>query len=264
MLQSGSCPSSAIVLMSSRARSASSPARWRSWTSSGTDSSASAAATVSERSSWIGRGASWIGSMRRARVLASASSRIARRPGSTSSSSPGPRRPRRTVSAAANGTAPASEATATSRSRVTANEAGRSPLRSTIAPTRTPSAKTIAAGPSQGARKPAVRRRSVATCGCGERRRASASGIAASKAGVRSQPVAISSSSASSSESESEPPGERSGPAARSSAAIAFVPVSRARPRTCSRLPRTVLISPLWAMSRNGWARPQTGCVFVA
>ena len=85
---------------------------------------------------------------------------------------PGPSRPRRTVSAALNGTAPASEATATSRSRVTAKAAGRSPLRSTSAPTRRPSAKTIAAGPSHGARKPAVRRRSVATCGCGARRSA--------------------------------------------------------------------------------------------
>ena len=68
------------------------------------------------RSSYIGRAASWIGSARSAQAFASASSRIARRPGSTSSSSPGPRRPRRTVSAALNGTAPASDATATIRS----------------------------------------------------------------------------------------------------------------------------------------------------
>ena len=93
MLQSGSWPSSAIVLMSSRARSASRPDRWRSWTSSGTDSWARLAAASSARSSWIGRGASWIGSARSARVLASASSRIARRPGSTSSSSPGTETP---------------------------------------------------------------------------------------------------------------------------------------------------------------------------
>ena len=152
--------------------------------------------TPRKRSSWIGRGASWIGNVRRARAFASVSSRIARRPGSTSSSSPGPSRPRRTVSAAVNGTAPASDATATSRSRVTAKAAGRSPFRSTSAPTDRPSAKTIAAGPSHGARNPAVRRRSVATCGCGARRRASASGIAVSSAAVRSQPVAVSSSSA--------------------------------------------------------------------
>ena len=34
---------------------------------------------------------------------------------------------------------------------------------------------------------------------------------------------------------------------------------SAARPRTCSRLPRTVLISPLWASARNGWASPHVG-----
>ncbi len=168
------------------------------------------------------------------------------------------------MSAASNGTAPASEATATSRSRVTANDAGRSPLRSTSAPTRRPSEKTMAAGPSHGARNPAVRRRRVATCGCGERRSAGASGIDASRAGVSSQPVVISSSSDSSSESESDPSGESSGPAASRSAAIGFAPRSPLRPRTCSRLPRTVLISPLWAIERNGWASFQTGWVLVA
>ena len=142
-------------------------------------------------SSWIGRGSSWIGRCRRTRAFASVSSRIDRRSGSTSSISPGPSRPRRTVSAAGNGTAPASDASATSRSRVTANAAGRSPLRSTRAPTRRPSAKTIAAGPSHGASIPAVRRRSVATCGCGARRSPSASGIAASSAGASSQPVVV-------------------------------------------------------------------------
>ena len=99
---------------------------------------------------------------------------------------------------------------------MTAKAAGRSPFRSTRAPTDRPSAKTIAAGPSHGARKPAVRRRNVATCGCGARRNPSASGIAVSSAAVRSQPVAVSSSSASSSESESEPSSDSSGPAARS------------------------------------------------
>ena len=46
--------------------------------------------------------------------------------------------------------------------------------------------------------------------------------------------------------------------------AISEVAASPLRPRTCSRLPRTVLISPLWAIERNGCARRQTGCVFVA
>ena len=175
----------------------------------------------------IGRGASWIGSERSTCAFASVSSRIARRPGSTSRSSPGPEAAAtdRLGGGRAGWRRPRTPPT-TRRSRVTANDAGRSPLRSTSAPTRTPSAKTIAAGPSQGARNPAVRRRSVATCGCGERRSASASGIAASSAGVSSQPVVVSSSSASSSESESEPSGERSGPAASSSSATAFAPRS--------------------------------------
>ena len=173
MLQSGSWPSSAIVLMSRRARSASRPARWRSGAGSGSASWASARRPPHRRgprTSVVGRRGS--GSERSTRAFASVSSRISRRPGSTSSSSPGPRRPRRTVSAGSSGMAPASDATTTSRSRVTAKDAGRSPLRSTSAPTRTPSANTIAAGPSHGARNPAVRRRSVATCGCGARRSA--------------------------------------------------------------------------------------------
>ena len=47
-------------------------------------------------------------------------------------------------------------------------------------------------------------------------------------------------------------------------AALRALERSRVRPRTCSRFPRTVLISPLWAIERNGWARRQTGWVFVA
>ena len=71
-------------------------------------------------------------------------------------------------------------------------------------------------------------------------------------------PAAV--SSASSSESESEPSGgeERPGSPARSRAA-APRPGRRARPRNCSRLPRTVLISPLWASGRKGCARRHVG-----
>ncbi len=252
-----------MVLISSRAFSASRPARERNRCSRGLRPSMTAAAASTE-SSWIGRGASWIWRWRRTWALASVSSRIVRRRGSTSSISPGPSRPRRVVSAGVNGTAPASEATATSRSRVTANAAGRSPLRSTSAPTRRPSANTMAAGPSHGASMPAVRRRSVATWGWGARRSPIASGIAVSSADGSSQPVVVRSSSPSSSDSESEPSGESNGPASSSSAANRRAPRSRARPRTCSRLPRTVLISPLWAIARNGWASRQTGVVFVA
>ena len=45
---------------------------------------------------------------------------------------------------------------------------------------------------------------------------------------------------------------------------MGLAPWSRVRPRTCSRLPRTVLISPLCEIERNGWARRHTGRVFVA
>ena len=96
------------------------------------------------------------------------------------------------------------------------------------------------------------------------RRRPGASRIRASMAVAIGQPVATSSSMASSSESESEPSGLSRGPAARRRAAERLVAPSAVRPRTCSRLPRTVLISPLWASSRNGWASGQVGCVFVA
>ncbi len=189
--------------------------------------------------------------------FASVSSRIARRPGSTRSSSPGPRRPRRTVSAALNGIAPASDATATRRSRVTANAAGRSPLRSTSAPTRWPSANTIAAGPSHGARNPAVRRRSVATCGCGARRRASASGMAASSAGVelpagrRQQLERLVERERVRAVRREERPGRE-----ELAARAAEVAASATRPRTCSRLPRTVLISPLWAIEAERLGEP--------
>ncbi len=188
------------------------------------------------------------------------------RRGSTSRSSPGPSRPSRVVSADAIGTAPASEAAATSRSRVTAKASGRSPFRSTRAPTRRPSPKTSAAGPSHGARKPAVRRANAPASGWPEDRSADASGISASSAVSRPQPVATRSSSASSSDSESDPSGDRSGPEAtrRWPADPAIPSGSAARPATWSRFVRTVLISPLWAIARNGWASRHSGWVFVA
>ena len=174
----------------------------------------------------------------------------------------------RTISAGSSGTAPASDASATTLSSVTAQAAGRSPLRSSSVPTRRPSLNTNAAGPSQGAMKPAIRRRNAATAGCGVRRSDGASGTSASSAASGDQPVATSSSSASSSERESDTSGESRGPAARSRSAAARrrlgIPGSDARPRSASRLPRTVLISPLWATNPNGWASDHTGWVLVA
>ena len=94
---------------------------------------------------------------------------------------------------------------------------------------------------------------------------ASASGMAVSRAGVRSQPVVVRSSRASSSDSESDAVArqQRAGGEER----LGDLGLSRRRRpghRTWSRLPRTVLISPLWAIERNGWASRQTGWVFVA
>ena len=108
--------------MSSRARSASSPASCRSAgavaATAGVHRSP-AASPATGRSTKADRGASGRHDRRRISVFASMSSRIAPRRGSTSSISPGPSRPRRTVSAAAIGIAPASDAAATSLSRVT-------------------------------------------------------------------------------------------------------------------------------------------------
>ena len=166
-----------------------------------------------------------------------------------------------------NGTAPASEATATSRSRVTAKAAGRRPLRSTSAPTRRPSAKTMrrrAVPRREEPGRPAAERGDVrdAARGAGP----SASGIAARSAGVevpagrRQQLEGL---------VERQRVGavrreQRAGREERRAATSRVAPRRAARPRTCSRLPRTVLISPLWAIDRNGWASRQTGCVFVA
>ena len=95
-----------------------------------------------------------------------------------------------------------------------------------------------------------------------------ASGTSASRAVSSDQPVATSSSSASSSDRESLTPGESRGPAARRRSAASRrrlgMPASSRRPRTASRLPRTVLISPLWATNPNGWASDHTGDVLVA
>ena len=72
------------------------------------------------------------------------------RSGSTQSICPGPSRPRCTRPRPAVSTAPASEAHTTRPSSVASQRIGRSPLRSSAAPTRWPSVKTRPAGPSHG------------------------------------------------------------------------------------------------------------------
>jgi hypothetical protein len=70
--------------------------------------------------------------------------------GSTHSISPGPSRPRLIFPCPSTGTAPASEQQTTSPSSVRCQRNGRSPLRSSAAPTRRPSLNTTPAGPSHG------------------------------------------------------------------------------------------------------------------
>ncbi len=142
MLQSGSWPSRAMVLMSRRIRSASSPASQRVRGAVRAVETASKSSWKTCRRSAGGDAASplrrpRLGAMcRTATFLASASVRIACSRGSTTNIWPGPSRSRSAVSAAAIGTAPASDAAATRRSVVTVMAAGRKPLRSSITPTR--------------------------------------------------------------------------------------------------------------------------------
>ena len=80
----------------------------------------------------------------------SRSRRIRAAAGSTRSSSPGPTRCRSITSSDFKSVSPASEPAITSPSDVTQYLSGRSPLRSSFAPTNCPSVNTNAAGPSQG------------------------------------------------------------------------------------------------------------------
>ena len=69
---------------------------------------------------------------------------------STIHSAPGFSRPRRTIFEGSIGSAPVSEASTTQPSSVCAQRPGRSPLRSSLAPSTRPSENVIEAGPSHG------------------------------------------------------------------------------------------------------------------
>ncbi len=71
-------------------------------------------------------------------------------PVSTSSIRPGSRRPLRTTVAGLRSSTPASLAHTTRPSSVTQYRPGRKPLRSCTEPTKVPSVKVMAAGPSHG------------------------------------------------------------------------------------------------------------------
>jgi hypothetical protein len=69
---------------------------------------------------------------------------------------PGASRPRCATAEGSSGSAPASEHATTRPSWVRSHRRGRRPLRSSRAPTETPSVKHTAAGPSQGSMRSAI------------------------------------------------------------------------------------------------------------
>ena len=90
-----------------------------------------------------------------------------------------------------------------------------------------------------------------------------ASGIIISTEWARLRPPRCSSSSTSSNEAESLAPGVQIGKARERSPGMRSVSSSASRARIQLRLPASVLISPLWARYRYGWASGQLGKVLV-
>ena len=90
-----------------------------------------------------------------------------------------------------------------------------------------------------------------------------ASGIIIMIACVSGRPESMSSSATSSNEAESEPIGLISGYSSSGTSPSIGWDSCAWRARIQLRLPLTVLISPLWAMVRNGWASGQDGNVLV-
>ena len=90
-----------------------------------------------------------------------------------------------------------------------------------------------------------------------------ASGIIISIACGSERPPRCSSSTTSSNEAESEASGVQIGNSRSRSPGMTSLASSASRARIQLRLPFTVLISPLWAIIRNGWASSQAGKVLV-
>ena len=77
------------------------------------------------------------------------------------------------------------------------------------------------------------------------------------------RPASTSSSSTLSKVAESEPPGRTTGKTFARSSPNSSDASCDSRARIQLTLPRSVLISPLWAIIRYGWASSQLGNVFV-
>ena len=123
--------------------------------------------------------------------------------------------------------------------------------------------KVTQAGPSQGSISEAWNCQKARSPGSIVVLFSHASGIIISTACGRLRPPRCSSSSTSSKDAESEASGVQIGESRLRSPGMLVLASIASRACMRLRLPRTVLISPLWATKRNGWASGQDGKVLV-
>ena len=123
--------------------------------------------------------------------------------------------------------------------------------------------KVTQAGPSHGSISEAWNCQKARSAGSMVVLFSHASGIIISTACGRLRPPRCSSSSTSSKDAESEASGVQIGDSRLRSPGICALASIASRACMRLRLPRTVLISPLCATKRNGWASGQDGNVLV-
>ena len=182
---------------------------------------------------------------------------------STRNIRPGSRRPLETTSSTGTSRTPDSEARMTRPSRVCHQRPGRSPLRSSTAPTTVPSVNVTHAGPSHASISDALNCRNARRLGSIDGTFSHASGTISITACGTLRPPRWRSSRTSSSDAESEASGVQIGNARLRSPGMRSVSSRASRARMRLRLPRTVLISPLCATNRNGCASGHDGKVLV-
>ena len=159
---------------------------------------------------------------------------------------------------------PVSEASTTQPSRVSSQRPGRRPLRSSVAPISVPSVNAIAAGPSHASVRHSWKRVEAAQLVARRRRgrrtpRGSSSSARAAASGRRARAARA---RCRTSPSRSRRAGRPAAPSRRSSPKSSDASCD-SRARIQLTLPRSVLISPLCAISRYGCASSQLGNVFV-
>ena len=176
---------------------------------------------------------------------------------------PGCSRPLATISADGTSSTPLSLARMMRSSMVRHQRPGRNPLRSNTAPTSVPSVNVTQAGPSHGSISEAWNCQNARSAESMVVLFSHASGIIIRTAWGRLRPPRCSSSSTSSKDAESEASGVQIGESRDRSPRIFELASMASRACIRLRLPRTVLISPLCATKRNGWASGQDGNVLV-